>query len=189
MRMKYHHLKSSFYDELMRDYNSKEKVWGVSGLYIEFDMYYEQVKRYLDQFGKEQVKIILFEEFIHHPRENVNEVLSFLGVNHRVTDADVNKQHNPFLVPRSTLSLWVYAFFRWVRSRNIKFYKVLKLLPDSLTESQVEKFLLKKAQKTLPETQAMKFLQEVYREDIIKLEALLGRSLSWHSVSKSLDGK
>jgi hypothetical protein len=97
MRMKYHHLKSPFYDELMRDYNSKEKVWGVSGLYIEFGMYYEQIKRYLDQFGKEQVKIILFEEFIHHPRENVNEVLSFLGVNHRVTDADVNKQHNPFL--------------------------------------------------------------------------------------------
>jgi hypothetical protein len=101
----------------------------------------------------------------------------------------VNKQHNPFLVPRSTLSLWVYAFFRWLRSRNIKFYKVLKLLPDSLTESQVEKFLLKNAQKPLPETQAMKFLQEVYREDIIKLEALLGRSLSWHSVSKSLEGK
>jgi hypothetical protein len=189
MRMKYHHLKSSFYHELMRDYNSKEKVWGVSDLYIEFGMYYEQVKRYLDQFGKEQVKIILFEEFIDHPPEKVNEVLSFLGVQHRVTEADVNKQHNPFLLPRSRLSLWVYAFFRWLRSRNIKFYKVLKLLPDSLAESQVEKFLLKKAQKPVPEIQAIKFLQEVYREDIIKLEALVGRSLPWRYVSKFLEGK
>jgi hypothetical protein len=189
MRMKYHHLKSSFYDELMRDYNSKEKVWGGSDLYIEFGMYYEQVKRYLDQFGKERVKIILFEEFIHHRTEKVNEVLSFLGVNHRVTDADVNEQHNPFLVPRSRLSLWVYAFFRWLRSRNIKFYKVLKLLPDSLAESRVEKFLLKKTQKPVPETQSIKFLQEVYREDIIKLQALLGRSLPWHFVSKSLEDK
>jgi hypothetical protein len=152
-------------------------------------MYYEQVKRYLDQFGKERVKIILFEEFIHHRTEKVNEVLSFLGVNHRVTDADVNEQHNPFLVPRSRLSLWVYAFFRWLRSRNIKFYKVLKLLPDSLAESRVEKFLLKKTQKPVPETQSIKFLQEVYREDIIKLQALLGRSLPWHFVSKSLEDK
>jgi Sulfotransferase domain len=184
MRIKYRHLKSSFYDELMRDYNSKEKVWGVSDLYIEFGMYHEQVKRYLDQFGKEHIKIILFEEFIHHPTEKVNEVLSFLGVNYRATDADVNEQHNPFLVPRSPLSVRVYAFFRWLRSRNIKFYRVLKLLPDSLTESQVEKFLLKKAQKPLPEPQAIKFLQEIYREDIVRLEALLGRSLPWHSVSK-----
>jgi hypothetical protein len=31
-------------------------------------------------------------------------------------------------------------------------------------------------------------LQEIYREDVIKLDALLGRSLPWHSVSKSLEG-
>jgi hypothetical protein len=181
MRMKYHHLKSSFYDELMRDYNSKEKVWGVSGLYIEFGMYYEQVKRYLDQFGKEQVKIILFEEFIHHPRENVNEVLSFLGVNHRVTDADVNEQHNPFLVPRSRLSLWVYAFFRWLRAKGINTSKIRILVGDSGILA-VENSLSKETEKPKIEPKAVEFLRQVYYDDVIRLQSLLGRSLPWRIV-------
>ena len=54
-------------------------------MYVEFGMYYEQVKRYFDIFGREQVKVIIFEEFVQHPEQTVNEVLAFLGVNYTVT--------------------------------------------------------------------------------------------------------
>jgi hypothetical protein len=175
-------MKSSFYDELMRDYKSQEKLFGRSTMYVEFGMYYEQVKGYFDIFGREQVKVIIFEEFVQHPEQTVNEVLAFLGVNYTVTE--IREQYNPYSVPRSPLALWIFALFRWLRARNIKFYKILNLLPDSLAESLPEKILFKRRQKPKIEPKAVKFLQEFYRDDVIRLESLLGRSLPWPTVKQ-----
>jgi hypothetical protein len=145
MKMKYSGMKSSFYDELMRDYKSQEKVFGRSQLYVEFGMYYEQVKRYFDIFGREQVKVVIFEEFVQHPEQSVNEILAFLGVNHTVTG--IREQYNPYSVPRSPLSVWIFGLFRSLRARNMKFYKILTLLPDFLVESLPEKIFFKRKQK------------------------------------------
>src|SRR5919106_3104915 len=182
MRVRYSGVKSSFYDELIRDYRSQEKLYGKSQLYVEFGMYYEQVKRYFNIFGREQVKVIIFEEFVQHPAQTVNEVLAFLGVNYSVTE--VKEQYNPYSVPRSPLSNWIFAFFRWLRARNIKFYKILVLLPDSVVESLPEKILFKRTHKPKIDLKALEFLQEIYRDDILKLESLLGRSLPWYSVKQ-----
>jgi hypothetical protein len=182
MWSKYTGIRSSFYDELMRDYKSQEKLYGRSQLYVEFGMYYEQVKRYFDTFGREQIKVIIFEEFVQHPAQTVNEVLAFLGVNYSVTE--VKEQYNPYSVPRSHLSNWIFALFRWLRARDIKFYKMLVLLPDSVVESLPEKILFKRTHKPKIEPKAFKFLQEIYRDDLIKLESLLGRSLPWYSVKQ-----
>ena len=180
--MKYSGMKSSFYDELMRDYKSQEKLYGRAQLYVEFGMYYEQVKRYFDIFGREQVKVIIFEEFVQHIEQSVNEVLAFLGVNYTVTA--IREQYNPYSLPRSPLSRLVFAFFRWLRARNIKFYKILTLLPDSLVESAPEKILFKRTQKPKIDPEAVKFLQEIYRDDVLRLESLLGRSLPWPTVKQ-----
>jgi Sulfotransferase family len=186
MKMKYSGMKSSFYDELIRDYKSQEKLFGRSQLYVEFGMYYEQVKRYFEIFGKEQVKVIIFEEFVQHPEESVNEVLTFLGVNYEMTT--IREQYNPFSVPRSPLAVWIFAFFRWLHARNIKFYKILTLLPDSLVESLPEKLLFKREQKPKIDSKAVKFLQEIYRDDVTRLQSLLGRSLPWYTVLGNNNG-
>ena len=174
-------MKASFYDELMRDYKIQEKLYGRSQLYVELGMYYEQVKRYFDTFGREQAKVIVFEEFVQHIEQTVNEVLAFLGVNYTLTAA-IRGHYNPDSVPRSPLSRWVFAFFRWLRARNIKFYKILGLLPDSVVESLPEKILFKRTQKPKIDPKAVKFLQEIYHDNVLKLESLLGRSLPWYTV-------
>jgi hypothetical protein len=178
-----HDKKLSIYQDLMRSYESQEKAYGISPLYVEFGMYYEQVKRYFDEFGREQVKVIIYEEFIQHPEETVNDVLAFLGVNHTVTA--IRKQHNPYSVARSPFSVWIFSFFRWLRARGIKTSKLTTLLPFSLTWSLEEKLLFKKAQKPKIEPEAFKFLQEIYHDDVLRLESLLGRSLPWPAVSSS----
>ena len=180
MVMKYSGRKSPFYDELMKDYKSQEKVFGIPQLYVELGMYYEQVKRYFDIFGREQVKVIIFEEFIRDPVKYVNEVLGFLKVNYEVTE--INGHFNPDSVPRSPLAVWIFGFFRWLRSKNIKFYKILNLLPDSIAESAPEKILFKRTQKPKIDPKAVTFLREIYYDDVLKLQSLLGRSLPWHTV-------
>ena len=179
-RMKYSGSKTSFYDDLMQDHKSQEKVFGRSVLYVELGMYYEQVKRYFDIFGRQQVKVIIFEEFIQDPVKHVNDVLAFLGVNHRVSE--ITGHYNPDSVPRSTFAVWIFGFFRWLRTNNIRFYKVLSLLPDSIVESAPEKILFKRAQKPKMDPKAVKFLREIYYDDVLKLQSLLGRPLPWHTV-------
>ena len=180
--VKYSGMKSTFYDELMRDYKVQEKLYGKAQLYVELGMYYEHVKRYFDIFGRDQVKVFIFEEFVQHPAQSVNEALAFLGVNHTVSS--VREQYNPYSLPRGPLARSVFALFRWLRARNIKFYKLLILLPDSMVESLPEKLLFKRAQKPKIEPKAVKFLQAMYHDDVLKLESLLGRSLPWHTVKE-----
>jgi hypothetical protein len=175
--------KLSFYEDLMRSYKNQENVYGKSHLYVEFGMYFEQVKRYLDEFGRQQVKVIIYEEFIQHPAETVNDVLAFLGVNYTVTE--IRKQYNPHSIPRSPLSPQVYSFFHWLRARGIKTPKLTTLLPISLIGFLDEKLLFKKTQKPKIEPEAIKFLQEVYHDDVVRLESLLGRSLPWPNFSSS----
>jgi hypothetical protein len=183
MAMKYATRKSSFYDELIRSYKKQEKVHGISNmLYVELGMYYEQVKRYFDTFGREQVKVLIFEEFVQDPAKYVNEVLAFLGVNYRVTE--IRGHYNPDSVPRSPLSVWPFVFFRWLHSKNINFYKILqrRRFPAAY---KVEKVFFK-ARKERPkmDPRAVKFLQDKYYDDVLKLELLLRRSLPWYTVKQ-----
>jgi Sulfotransferase family len=182
MSTKFTNRKSSFYDVLMRDYNNQEKVYGVNGLIVELGMYYDQVKRYFDIFGREQVKVLIFEEWVQDPAKYVNEVLAFLGVNYRVTE--IRGHYNPdSSVPRSPLSVWPFVFFRWLRTKNIKFYKILHKVPAVY---EAEKILFKPSERPKldpkADAKAVKFLREIYYDDVLKLQSLLGRSLPWHTV-------
>jgi Sulfotransferase family len=183
MAMKFVTWKSSFYDELIRSYKKQEKVHGISNtLYVELGMYYDQVKRYFDIFGREQVKVLIFEEWVQDPAKYVNEVLAFLGVNYRVTE--IRGHYNPdSSVPRSPLSVWPFVFFRWLRTKNIKFYKILHKVPAVY---EAEKILFKPSERPKldpkADAKAVKFLREIYYDDVLKLQSLLGRSLPWHTV-------
>ena len=42
--------------------------------------YTEQVRRYLDTFGRDRVRVITYDEFVSHPRETYRTTLEFLGV-------------------------------------------------------------------------------------------------------------
>ena len=178
-----HDKQSSFYQDLMRSHKSQEKTFDKLRLHVEFGMYYEQLKRYFDEFGRQQVKVIIYEEFIQHPEQTVNDVLAFLGINYTMTA--IRKQHNPYSVARSPFSIWVFSFFRWLRARGIKTSKLTALLPFSLTWSLEEKFLFKRAQKPKMEPEASQFLQEIYHDNVLRLESLLGRSLPWPAMSST----
>lgn len=49
-------------------------------LYCDIARYAQQVNRYLDIFGPDSVKIILFDDFVRHPEQVFRETLEFVGV-------------------------------------------------------------------------------------------------------------
>src|SRR5579862_7227533 len=50
-----------FHETLRRDFATEPKGYGLTRLYVELGLYHQQVRRYLETFGPEQVKIILFK--------------------------------------------------------------------------------------------------------------------------------
>jgi len=49
-------------------------------LYFHSGLFFQQVKRYFDTFGREQVHVLIFEEFVKTPLEHVRESFRFLEV-------------------------------------------------------------------------------------------------------------
>ncbi|MGH9876416.1 MAG: hypothetical protein ACRD5H_02170, partial [Nitrososphaerales archaeon] len=132
-----------------------------------------------DTFGRDQIKVVIFEEFIQLPEQVVNEVLAFLGLSYTVTS--INKQHNPYSVPRSAISLWIYSFFRRLRASGIRTSKVTSLLPGWLMR-WIERSIFKRAQKPNIDPKSVQFLQSIFYDDVIRLQSMLGRSLPWPAV-------
>lgn len=62
--------------------------------YIEMGLYYEQVKRYHELFGRDRVKVVIFEDFISSPLKTLKEVCRFLEVDPSLLPSNI-KRHNP----------------------------------------------------------------------------------------------
>ena len=165
----------SFHDAIHR--NLQIKGFDLSSQYLELGLYYEQVKRYLKLFGSRQVKILIFEEFIRDEKEKVKKVIEFLGMENNLNNL-VIKKYNPLAMPRGKLSEAV------LHNRTIRKSSSF-LMPYSLRKKFVERFFLTddvtKPQMSLTDKV---FLQDLYREDVVKLQDLLGKSLPWLSVSR-----
>jgi len=160
----------SFNDELQKALHKKIDPRKHS-LKLEEGMYSENVKRYFDIFGREQVKVIIFEEFIKDVKGTVEEILRFLGFNQKLDNFEA-EVHNPFLVARGPIA-------RYILSHKSTGLIAKKVLSPSVRETLREKVLSKKSPKPKMEPQERETLIQFYREDVKKLEGILGRKFPW----------
>lgn len=140
-------------------------------LYLERGFYAESVQRYLDLFGSDRVKVLIFEEFVRDTREAVRDVLGFLGVNGE-PPASLAKAYNEFALARGPLARFILGS-NWITTIACAF------VPDSLRHRVKQDFLLKKAPKPPMHEETREFLTTVYLEDVRRLAGILGRSLPW----------
>lgn len=139
-------------------------------------LYYEQVKDYLDHFPR--CKIFLFEDLKQDAQKVVDETCAFLKVKS-------NKVHDKTIYNRSGIPLrkWKSLLYNnWIRRDFPLKSSLVSILPvrikDGLKVRLKEKLLDENLIKAhmLPETRKM--LLAYYREDILKLQQLIGRDLS-----------
>jgi len=136
---------------------------------VEYGLYYEKVKRNLEVFGSEQVRCFIFEEFVKDPLKTVKQILDFLNIKNPIINFEP-KIYNPTVIPRNKLAQSI------VRNKIIRM--VGKHLPRS-TIFNLKEHLTKTTNKPSMEPEDRKFLQEFYRNDIKKLEDLLGCKMPW----------
>ena len=159
--------KGSFLETIRRSIHDEDYS---SNRIIQNGLYFEQVKRYLDIFGPNQIKILIFEEFVQDTWISVKEVLQFLDINHEPLTS-VKKIHNAFTLPRSKMASVI------VKNKVLR--KMGKTLIPIDGLSSLRKILTKETPKPKMTNEEKSILKEFYHNDVRKLEKLLNQKLSW----------
>lgn len=145
-----------------------------SGRVINAGFYSEQIKRYFEVFPKNQIKILIFEEFVKNTKESVGNILDFLDIDDEPPDS-TNTIYNQFTEPRGGISSSI------LKNKIIK--NVGKqFLPMSVGESMMKNILGKKSIKPKLSEKMYESLENIYRKDIIKVETILDRKVSWLTI-------
>lgn len=143
-------------------------------------LYYENVKRYLELF--DQVYILIFEEWSKEPTKYLNPLLEFLCIdidedllnsliyNSKIYNSSVNNKFILYLTSSKIISnLYHNLPIPLQHSINNTYKTLLALMNINQKSKQKER---------VSET-TWSFLQDIFSEDIKKLEILINRKLPW----------
>jgi len=147
-----------------------EETMRAGSYYVESSRYHGSLSRYFARFGRERIKVILFDDLVANPRAVVRDLFEFLGVD-STFEVDVAATHNRAAVPRFLAANRVL-----LRTGEL----VHRLLPPPLRNSgitgRMQRLLLKRPD-PLPADLRRRLLEE-FRDDIGKTAALIERPLA-----------
>ena len=137
---------------------------------LEAGFYSKHIKRFQKIFSKNQIKIIVFEEYVKNTIPTINSILSFLDIKKSITFKVVPK--GAYKVPRNFASRKLL--------NNFTFRKAAKLIIPTVTRQKIgERFFVKESIRPLLKQNERQRLVEIYQGDVENLDKLLGRSLPW----------
>jgi len=139
--------------------------------YVGAGMYSEQVARYIKLFGKENVKILIFDEFSKNTRESILEILKFLKIPNPKYENEITI-YNKYSNTTGPISAHI------IRSTNI-IKLARRLIPEPIRINFREKLLTKKIQKPSMKEADKQLLQKIYQIDTKKLSNYLNLELPW----------
>jgi hypothetical protein len=175
-----------FFKAVEDDYFSERKGIGYACMYVECGLYSRQIQSYYDLFGRNRVKVIIFEdEFRPKTKETVQDIVYFLGLRSTVPDNVVKRVVNSsseldsgaFVIPRSSIVPMIGKFVKSIRGNNMFLINITTPITSAIWKS-----LLTKNREKPPLTQkAYRFLKDIYKEDVKDLCNILEKAPSWAS--------
>jgi hypothetical protein len=159
---------SDFVEDVARDNASPYKGWGISNLYVELGLYFEQVKRFLDVFPGEHVKILFFDDYRANWPQAIADVLRFLGIPEHPRDAadheKLNSARRTARLPSIASSLRGSAIGRIARKLPFELKRTIwtfaSRAPEPLT------------------VEVRRELAGYFQDDVYKLSSLVQRDLT-----------
>lgn len=152
------------FKELLENPSLNEKAYQQSILQ---SLYFNQVKKFIDVFGLEKVKIIILEEYQFNNELIINELETFLGVfhfkNYSFTKMNSYSYSNNWIIKYFYRSQFVKRFFR----------KLLNKKKITLIKS-----IFLKSSKPNIDTDCEIFLKKLFKSDVVKLSNLLNKDLN-----------
>jgi hypothetical protein len=136
--------------------------------YVELGLYAQQVKRYLDAFGKDQVKIFIYDELGQNMEGMILSVFDFLNID-RSYIPELEGKYNTYSTPRNSIFRAIYS------QKNLRTL-ARKIFPEKQVE-MIKNLFLTRTKKAAVQEDMVSRMKEIYKPDIIELEKLLNKNL------------
>lgn len=148
--------------------------------------YYEGVKHYLDVFDSQQVKIFLYDELRQDSPGLMRQIFEFIGVDSSFA-VDTEKRQQTAEVPKNKT---VNQLLRTNNPLRSMARGVLRMaLPEEKRQKLRSRLITANSQgkEGMPLTAGdRQLLENYYREDVMRLQDLLGRDLStWFQLTQT----
>ena len=142
--------------------------------YLHVGMYYNQVKKYMDEFGK-NVHVVIYDDYVSNINRSIKRVFDFLKVNN--IEMDTSQRH--------MVGGWIFKnpiLRKLMVSKNGLKSFVKLLIPSSSLRKKIRTIIMRFGTSKTPELtpKRRKFLEDYYRDDIVKLENLIDKDLNWN---------
>lgn len=155
-----------------RDDRSRSVLAPQTGLYA------THVERYRTIFGP-RFKVLIFEEWTADVPGTMRELLAFLGIDHDVSGFSEPPQRQHAEV-RGPIARFLFGNLAIARAAEA-------IIPYRLRKAIRNALLVKPAAKPAMNPSTRDRLVRYYRDDVQRLEALLGRKLPWPNFAQSGD--
>ncbi len=140
--------------------------------YVELGLYHQQVKRYLDAFGEERVKVFIHDDLSDKLESMILSVFDFLKID-KTHIPGLEGKYNTYSVPRNPVFRYLYS-----QKKLREFAKTL--VPYESVEA-VKNLFLTRDRKEGKNEEIIQELKRIYTPDVMELEKLLDRDLSaWY---------
>jgi hypothetical protein len=153
----------SFREHIQRNLRHRSGQLAIHYPFLEFGLYYEQLRRYREHFGK-NVWIGFHDDFLSRPLSVYLDICRFLGVEE--FPANTELRYLEAQVPRTAAVGWLKRSGVWK--------SVAKMTPSGVRPF-LRRALMRPAAPHGMDPVDRGYLVDFYREDIRKLESLLGR--------------
>ncbi len=161
-----------FYEALMEDSAAPVKVWGSAHLYVELGLYSEQVGRYLDVFGKNRVRVYLYDDLATNTSGVVRQVCDFIGIDYLGGRFfDPSKHFAKHQVPRNELLKHL------IKNRALRSI-ALTAVPRPALKWLRDHVLFISAPKPVMDARAQELLVSIYAPRLSELEDVVKRDLT-----------
>jgi len=162
-------VRESFREQIQATLRRKSQKFGTLYPFLEFGLYYEQVKRYLELFPGEKVRIYLFEDYRKHPGQLLIDIFRFLNVDASFLPNTSQKHLEPQIPQSVAIS---YALKKYGIWQTIK-----ELTPQAL-RPLFRTLAFKQRTSLLMDSRDRAYLVDYYRQDTLNLSRLLDRDLT-----------
>jgi len=163
MAVRYGHTKLKFREAIQKDLDQDNKGWGVSELFIDLGLYFNQLERYFNIFPTDQIKVILSSDLKSNTQEVLNDCFGFLGV--KTLKIEDMEYYNLGSAPRS-----ISINYLVTRTGLKRIFK--SVIPNSILQS------FYKPTKSQLNKNDFDFIVDIYKEDINRTASLINRDLS-----------
>jgi len=132
--------------------------------------YHPYVKDWIGAFGRNNVRVVMFEEFVRDQKGSVADMLEWLGLDDWL--GSFKPRHdNRTTVQRNSLAGTIHGFYLEKRT-GVRFK-----MPVPQVFRKLVKYGLFQTEKTTLGSDDREAIRGLFRDDVMEMEAVLGRRL------------